>query len=94
MDAQNSGGDVLNIRAEKLMGRVFDTMNDIVLKKKRGASPLYIDADFQLIAEKINVETRKRKKMAASIRTLAGSCRFCRKLFIIASLLPVQPRSS
>jgi DNA adenine methylase len=39
-------------------------MNDIFLKKKKGASPIYIDADFQLRAEKINVETRKRKKIA------------------------------
>jgi hypothetical protein len=39
-------------------------MNDILVKKKKGASSIYIDADFQLIAEKINVETRKRKKIA------------------------------
>jgi DNA adenine methylase len=39
-------------------------MNDILVKKKKGASPIYIDADFQLSAEKTNAETRKRKKIA------------------------------
>ena len=39
-------------------------MNGIFLKKKKGTSPIYIGDDFQLDAEKINVETRKRKKIA------------------------------
>jgi DNA adenine methylase len=39
-------------------------MNDILLKKKKGTSPIYIDSGFRLDSGKINTETRKRKKIA------------------------------
>jgi DNA adenine methylase len=39
-------------------------MNNILLKKKKGTSPIYLDENFRCDTGKANIETRKRKKIA------------------------------